>query len=140
MFDLEKSISEWRRQMRAAGIKTPVPLDELEGHLRDEVDRQMNAGLSAQCAFNLATQQIGRPLPLKNEFKKIQRNIMTKIALTLIGIFGILFGPGILLPALALHRHLGIWRGDIVWPIVVGALITLAGIGVTVLGFKKRKA
>jgi len=37
MFSLEKSISEWRRQMLAAGIKTPVPLEELEIHLREEI-------------------------------------------------------------------------------------------------------
>ena len=30
MFDLEQAIAGWRRQMQAAGIKTPVPLEELE--------------------------------------------------------------------------------------------------------------
>ena len=34
MFDLEKSITRWREQMLAAGIKTPSPLEELENHLR----------------------------------------------------------------------------------------------------------
>jgi hypothetical protein len=29
MFKLEQSIMEWRRQMLAAGIKAPVPLEEL---------------------------------------------------------------------------------------------------------------
>jgi hypothetical protein len=37
MFDLEQTISEWRRQMLSAGIKTPVPLEELEIHLREDV-------------------------------------------------------------------------------------------------------
>jgi len=37
MFNLEPSIAEWRRQMLAAGVKTPVPLEELESHLRDEL-------------------------------------------------------------------------------------------------------
>ena len=37
MFDLEQSIAEWRRQMLAAGIKTPVPLEELEIHLREDI-------------------------------------------------------------------------------------------------------
>ena len=44
MFDIEKSIADWRRQMLAAGIKTPAPLDELESHLRDEIEHQMNSG------------------------------------------------------------------------------------------------
>ena len=39
MFDLEQSISEWRRQMLAARIPTPVPLEELEIHLREEIRR-----------------------------------------------------------------------------------------------------
>ena len=29
-------MTDWRRQMIAAGIKTPVPLEELEIHLREE--------------------------------------------------------------------------------------------------------
>jgi hypothetical protein len=37
--------------MLAAGIRTPVPLDELENHLREDVEQQMRSGLSAQQAF-----------------------------------------------------------------------------------------
>jgi hypothetical protein len=44
MFDLEQSIAEWRRQMLAVGIKSPVPLEELEIHLREEIERRMKAG------------------------------------------------------------------------------------------------
>ena len=40
MFDLEQSIADLRRQMLAAGIKTPVPLEELEIHLREEIEQQ----------------------------------------------------------------------------------------------------
>jgi hypothetical protein len=36
MFDLEQAIADWREQMLAAGVKTPVPLVELESHLLDE--------------------------------------------------------------------------------------------------------
>ena len=39
-----KSIAEWREQMLAAGIKTPVPLEELEIHLREEIEQQMKSG------------------------------------------------------------------------------------------------
>jgi hypothetical protein len=71
MFDLEKSIADWRRQMLAAGIKTPVPLDELESHLREDVENQMRSGLSAQPAFETTVQQIGQSDVLKNEFAKV---------------------------------------------------------------------
>jgi hypothetical protein len=71
MFDLEQSIADWRTQMLAAGIKTPVPLEELEIHLREEIERKMKSGLNEQRAFEISVQQIGQAQPLKMEFKKI---------------------------------------------------------------------
>ena len=70
MFNLEQSIADWRRQMLAAGIKTPVPLEELEIHLREEIEQQMKSGLSEQDAFNSTVQKIGEAGLLKTEFKK----------------------------------------------------------------------
>jgi hypothetical protein len=72
MFDLEQSIVDWRRQMIAAGIKTPVPLEELENHLRDEIERQVKSELNEPEAFNSAVQKIGRAHVLQNEFKKVE--------------------------------------------------------------------
>ena len=80
MFDLEKSIAEWRQQMLAAGIKTPVPLEELESHLREEIERQMKSGTNAQLAFEAAVQQIGKANMLKDEFEKVDA---TRMACTL---------------------------------------------------------
>ena len=71
MFDLEKQIVEWRKQMLAAGIKSPVPLEELEIHLREEIERQIKSGQNEQQAFEIAVQIIGNANMLKNEFKKI---------------------------------------------------------------------
>jgi hypothetical protein len=70
MFDLEKSIAEWRRQMLNAGIKTPVPLEELENHLREEIERQIKLGQSEQQAFEMTVSQIGQGVELKTEFAK----------------------------------------------------------------------
>jgi hypothetical protein len=70
MFDLEQAIVDWRRQMLAAGIQTPVPLEELENHLREEVERQMRSGLDAQQAFEAATRKIGPARALRSEFEK----------------------------------------------------------------------
>jgi hypothetical protein len=70
MFNLEQSIAEWRRQMLAAGVKTPVPLDELESHLREEVEQQMRSGEGAQEAFESAVQRIGQPAVIQDEFAK----------------------------------------------------------------------
>ena len=41
MFNLEAAIADWRRQMLAAGIKAPVPLEELESHMREDVENQL---------------------------------------------------------------------------------------------------
>lgn len=73
MFDLDQAIAEWRKQMLAAGIQSPVPLDELEMHLRDEIERQTQSGLSAQLAFESAVQRIGQAKTLKSEFAKTDR-------------------------------------------------------------------
>ena len=72
MFDLEQSITEWRKQMLAAGIKTPVPLEELESHLREEIERQTKSGLSETEAFKTAEQKIGQAHVVQHEFKKVE--------------------------------------------------------------------
>lgn len=71
MFNLEQAIADWRNQMLAAGIKSPVPLEELETHLREEIEQQMKSGLNEQEAFNHVVEKIGQPSLLKTEFKKI---------------------------------------------------------------------
>ncbi len=71
MSDLEQSIADWRRQMLAAGIKSPVPLEELEIHLRDEIEREKKSGLDEPTAFQAAVQQIGKANMLNNEFEKV---------------------------------------------------------------------
>ncbi len=70
MFDLNQAIGEWRQQMLAAGIQTPVPLEELEIHLREEIEQRMQSGADEQKAFAMASAMIGQPEPLKSEFKK----------------------------------------------------------------------
>jgi len=74
MFDIEKSFAEWRTQMLAAGIKTPVPLVELEIHLREDVEREMLAGTDAERAFERATRRIGLASEISNEFDKTSKN------------------------------------------------------------------
>jgi len=70
MFNLDQAIIEWRRQMSAGGIKKVSVLDELESHVREEVERQMRSGMDAEKAFRFALQKIGPASALKYEFKK----------------------------------------------------------------------
>jgi hypothetical protein len=140
MFHHEQAISEWRRQMLAAGIKTPVPLEELESHLREEIERQMKSGLDRKKAFEISVRQIGQPKTLKKEFNISERKFMKRILIILLGIFAMLFGPAVFLPALALHNHQGVSDSRVVVPMAAGIIITLIGVSTVVFGFKKRKA
>ena len=78
MFDLEEAISEWRRQMLSAGIHTPAPLEELENHLREEVERRILEGSAPQEAFAVAVQKVGQPAALEAEFSKIGNSADTR--------------------------------------------------------------
>ena len=109
MFDLEKSIAEWRRQMLAAGIKTPVPLEELEIHLREEIEQQMKSGLNEQQAFNSAVQKIGQGETLNSEFGK--NNQKERSLIIIAGIFAY---HGWLLLYCCWHH--GCCFGGISWP------------------------
>jgi hypothetical protein len=73
MFNLEQAITQWRRQMQAAAIKTPEHLDELESHFREELAAQVRLEPDAEKAFELAVQKIGRAALLKAEFAKVRR-------------------------------------------------------------------
>jgi hypothetical protein len=73
MFNLEQSITDWRQQMLAAEIQSPVPLEELEAHLREEIEQQLKLGISAQTAFLIAAERIGLGSSLKTEFKMADR-------------------------------------------------------------------
>lgn len=97
MFDLEQSIMDWRKQMLAAGINAPVPMEELEIHLREEIERQIKIGASEQQAFEIAVMQIGQTRPLKMEFKKIDAE---KYNRPLTWSAWILFMTSLFLPAL----------------------------------------
>lgn len=72
MFNLDQAIIEWRRQMIAGGIKTPVPLDELESHLREEIQNQLRSDATLDQAFALAVGKVGKADQLKAEFAKIE--------------------------------------------------------------------
>ncbi len=86
MFNLDQTISEWRRQMLAAGIKTPVPQEELEIHLREEIDEQIRSGLTEAEAFQAAVNKLGQAHLLQTEFKKVKTNrIMIRSILLIIG-------------------------------------------------------
>ena len=140
MFDLEKSIVNWRKQMLAAGIKTPVPLEELESHLREEIGQQLKSGLNEQKAFEISTQRIGQPKMLKREFKKSERRFMKQIVKIGAGIVGVLVGMAFIIPAAAQCRHEGVMTKNDVVLYTFGMAICFASVMLALLSLKKRKA
>src|SRR5882757_3264849 len=98
MFNLEQSIATWRNQMFAAGIPGPIPLEELELHLREEIGRNMDSGLTAQAAFEISILEIGEPRSLNREFAKNQSFAMTRIAKISAALASLLFGAALMLP------------------------------------------
>ncbi len=61
--------------MLAAGIKSPVPLEELESHLREEIGRLVKSGLDEQIAFHTAVQKIGPGQAIRYEFEKVEETL-----------------------------------------------------------------
>ena len=73
MFKLEQAIADWRREMAAEGITSALALDELEDHLRDEIERQIYLGANEENAYRAAVASIGRADALKAEFAKVEK-------------------------------------------------------------------
>jgi Clp amino terminal domain, pathogenicity island component len=146
MFNLEKSISNWRRQMIAGGIKSSAVLDELESHLREDVERRMRSSTPAEKAFEEAVQQVGSADQLKLEFGKIELPRPTvsprliSRGCAAMGVFTVLTGMWILLDVPIAEKVLGFS-----WLTLVGAYIALLprlnrNILLSVRGWAIRKA
>lgn len=139
MFNLDQAISEWRKQMLAAGIKTPVPLEELESHLREDIAQQMQSGLNEQKAFEVSIQRIGQPQAIQREFKKVETKQMKRILIISAGVVGILVGMAFVMPAVAQYRHEGAITLNEICLLLLGFGLTLGGGSVAVFTFRKRK-
>lgn len=140
MFNLEQAILEWRRQMLSAGIKSPVPLEELESHLREEVERQMRTGMEAERAFEFSVGQIGGAQRIKMEFTKIERNRMKRATYIILGILGVMIGMALVVPAMAWYRDHHTWPANVLADGLIGLLIVVSGVSSAIYGLKKRHA
>src|SRR6516164_8947746 len=73
MSELDRLIATWRRGLaETAGCSKEV-LDELESHLRDEVQQLVRAGHTEEQAMTLAASRLGSPHTLGAEFAKVAR-------------------------------------------------------------------
>jgi hypothetical protein len=116
MFNLDQCIVEWRLQMIAGGIASPVPLDELESHLRDDVAEQVRLGVGAPQAFEAAVQRLGHAHSLKLEFNKVgtvERKQMKRVLAVIAALFGMVFGLSMVLPQLGQWSRTGVMHSPI---------------------------
>jgi hypothetical protein len=121
MFNLEQAIADWRQKMLACGIETPVPMEELELHLREEMERQMEGGLNPQPAFEAAVEQIGTAGSLTTEFSKINPPLSMKSMIKILtGILAVAIGAAVMMPALAKLNH----NFDIPSPLITVLLLS----------------
>jgi hypothetical protein len=70
MAGLESQIAEWRTYLAAAPAVDAHDVDELEAHLRDQINELDAAGLSADEAFLVAVKRMGDVDTLSREFAR----------------------------------------------------------------------
>jgi hypothetical protein len=89
MFQLESAIENWRKHLSQNQTMLSEDLDELEGHLRDEMDSLMLAGLNEEEAFMVASHRLGDDAAVAQEFAKVNLSVVWKRRLIwmLFGIF-----------------------------------------------------
>jgi|GEM_PF-5063620 len=71
MFSLEREIGKWRKEMIKKRWISRNTLNELEEHLRDEIETQKVKGASSADAYDMAVRQIGKAEHLSREFRKV---------------------------------------------------------------------
>lgn len=70
MPDMERRLEEWRRAALASVGRREI-VEELEAHLREEIDRLTAVGRSQEEAFAVAAARLGTPPALAAEFAKV---------------------------------------------------------------------
>jgi len=139
MFNLQEKISDWRQQMLAGGIEYPVPLEEMELHLYEDIRQQVQSGRNEREAFEISVQNLGQPKQIKSEFAKTERLSMKTVKIVS-GIVGLLVGLAFVMPAVAQCQHEGAMNNQEVVLYTLGMALCAGGVFLAIFGFKRRKA
>ncbi len=93
MPELEQLIAQWRRGLlETTGCSAEV-LDELESHLRDEIQQLIATGHTPEQALTRAAARLGNPRTLAAEFAKVAKSAWLPARLVMIAaiVLGVLF-------------------------------------------------
>ncbi len=143
MFDLNQEISEWKRSLGQSESVTGPDLDELESHLRDQIDHLTLSGLSPEEAFWVAQRRIGNTTNLPGEFAKVNGSAIFRRRLQwmLVGVitFFLLLNLAILASTagtlaaygVGFHGYTSGWIGQ-----GTQFLVTLAGLALIIVALK----
>ena len=111
MFNLNEQIGRWRENLGQSQTLGTADIDELESHLRQEIESLQRLNLSDEEAFLIAGRRLGSAASLTGEFAKVNRAGVLRHRLTWM-ILGIL----VYLPAtffIVSAGTAGIWLASI---------------------------
>jgi hypothetical protein len=132
MFDLESEIQAWRENLARQKVGDGEILDELESHLREQIDRNVKTGMAQADAFMSAVAKIGAVKELKREFRKTSRkHIVIKASLLILGWLAAGFTLSYCICVLALHWNF--WNWGPAWD--AETMIELSGLVLSVAAF-----
>ena len=77
MFNLSNEIAVWRKSILKTKTCTKNDADELESHLREELDLLKTQNLTEREAFIVAVTRIGKPAEITGEFAKINKKTVS---------------------------------------------------------------
>lgn len=84
MFQLAQSIESWKKQFYYRKGISPWDIYELSQHLEEEIALHQAKGLSDEKAFQLATEHLGKPELIENEYSKLDRSKKNGISLAVV--------------------------------------------------------
>jgi hypothetical protein len=98
MFDLEQSVAAWRREMAAQGVSRPEILDELEAHLREDIEQRLRSGIDLPTAFAEAVIGIGDAKLLRRDFARADAVFShDRVYTALLAVVALYFAAGVAL-------------------------------------------
>lgn len=75
MFQLKEAIQHWRSNLLQNQTVTDTDVEELESHLRDEIDSLVLTGLNEEEAFMVASHRMGDSRTIGYEFAKVNPSL-----------------------------------------------------------------
>ncbi len=76
MFNLNEQMKKWRTSLMEKQTLGKFDIDELETHLREEIEQLTTAKLSEEEAFWVAAHRLGDTTALAGEFEKVNTSLM----------------------------------------------------------------